>query len=83
MQLINLKLYKLADNIHIEGTVSQIFYLGPCYNFMSKNGKILVILKNKFSTFDKTKTRTYIKNLRHGSLHMTPIYVCFKFCFFK
>ena len=43
MPLINLKLYKPADNIQEEGTVSQIFYLGPCYSFMSKNGKILVI----------------------------------------
>ena len=27
------------------------------------------ITVSKFSTFDKTKTKTYIKNLRHGVLH--------------
>ena len=32
-----LKLYRLIDNIHLEGTVSQIFYLGLSLNFMSKN----------------------------------------------
>ena len=34
MSLINLKLYKLIDINQMEGTVSQIFYLGPGYNFM-------------------------------------------------
>ena len=34
MLLINLILYTLIDNSQMEGTVSQIFYLGPGYNFM-------------------------------------------------
>ena len=32
-----------------------------------------------FSKFHKTKTRTYIKNLRHGSLHLSVIYENLKF----
>ena len=31
------------DNIHLEGTVSQNFNLGPGFYFMSKNGKIFTI----------------------------------------
>ena len=34
MPLINLKLYKLVNNNQMEGTVSQILYLGPGYDFM-------------------------------------------------
>ena len=34
MPLVNLKFYKLVDNNQMEGTVSQIFCLGPGYNFM-------------------------------------------------
>ena len=36
----------LIDNIHSEGTVSQIFNLGPSFYFMSKNGKPFVIFCN-------------------------------------
>ena len=36
----------LIDNIHLEGTVSQIFNLGPSFYFMSKNGKLFVIFCN-------------------------------------
>ena len=43
MPFINLKLYKLVENNQMEGTLSQIFYLGLSYDFMSENGKILVI----------------------------------------
>ena len=32
---------RLIDNIHLERTVSQIFYLSFCSIFMIKNGKIL------------------------------------------
>ena len=46
----DLKLSELVDNIHLEGTVSQIFYLGPTFYFMSKNGKL-------FIRFHKIKTR--------------------------
>ena len=35
-----LKLYKHADNIHLEGTVFQILYLGLGFDFMLKNGNI-------------------------------------------
>ena len=28
----------LVDNIHVEGTVSQIFFLGIIFYFMTKNG---------------------------------------------
>ena len=38
---ISLKFYKHVHNIHLEGTVYQIFYLGPSFDFMLKNGKIL------------------------------------------
>ena len=34
------------DNIHLEGTVSQIFYLGPSFYFMTKNGKLFAIFYN-------------------------------------
>ena len=27
-----------VKNIHMEGTVSQIFYIGPSFYFVSKNG---------------------------------------------
>ena len=29
----------LSLHTHLEGTVSQIFYLGPSFYFMTKNGK--------------------------------------------
>ena len=38
-----MKFYTLVNNINMEGTVSQIFDIGPSFIFMSKNGKILVI----------------------------------------
>ena len=37
--LIFSKLDMHIHNIHLEGTVSQIFYIGPCFIFMTKNGK--------------------------------------------
>ena len=42
MALILFKLYKYIDNIHLEGTVSQNFDIGPSVIFMSKNGKIFL-----------------------------------------
>ena len=30
----------------LEGTVSQIFYLGLSFNFMTKNGKLFVFFEN-------------------------------------
>ena len=41
-----LKLSELVDNIHLEGTVSQVFDLGPTFYFMSKNGKLFTIICN-------------------------------------
>ena len=63
----------------MEGTVSQIFYLGPSLNFMSKNGYFFTIFLTKFSRFYKIKTRALIKKLRHGSLKMGINYTCSKF----
>ena len=34
--------YTLVNNINMEGTLSQIFDIGPSFIFMSKNGKIWV-----------------------------------------
>ena len=38
MAYIFLKCYKHVDNIHIEGSVSHIYYLWLSFNFMKKNG---------------------------------------------
>ena len=38
-----IKLYRCSLNIVIEGTVSQNFYLGLSFCFMSKNVKLFVI----------------------------------------
>ena len=35
----DLKFCLLSTDIHLEGTMSQIFYLGLSFYFMSKNGK--------------------------------------------
>ena len=35
-----------------------------------KTGRFLLFFHNYFSRFDKIKSRTYIKNLEHGSLQM-------------
>ena len=40
---------------------------------MSKNGKIFIFSHNYFSRFHKIKFRTYIKNLRQGSLQMNVL----------
>ena len=59
----------VVDIIQIEGTVSQICYMWPSFYFMIKNGKLFVIV---FLTviFHKIRIKTYIKILRHRSLHM-------------
>ena len=44
--LVTLKLCKLVDNIQFEGTVSQIFYLGLTFDFMTKNGIIYLIFSD-------------------------------------
>ena len=38
MAHIFLEFYKHVENIHMEGTVSQICYLALSFNFMQKNG---------------------------------------------
>ena len=43
MKLIN---YSLIDNIHLDGTVSQILDIGLRFDFMRKNGKILLIFSS-------------------------------------
>ena len=41
--LILLRFYTHVHNIHMEGTVSQIFDMGPSFISMTKNGKIFII----------------------------------------
>ena len=60
--------------------MSQIFDLGISLDFMIKTGRFSYFFQTKFSTFDKIKTKTYIKNLRHSSLHMSIIYGYSTFC---
>ena len=45
---ISMKLLPAVDNTQMEGTVSQIFYIGTSFDFMIKNGKLYVIV---FLTF--------------------------------
>ena len=62
MALIILKVYQDVYNIHLEGTVSQNFKI-----------RFLLFFHNYFSRFHKKKSRTCIKNLRHGSLQMNVL----------
>ena len=48
--------------------MSQNVDIAPGFICMSKNGKFFFIFHNYFSRFHKIKTRTYIENLRYGSL---------------
>ena len=36
-------LLPVVDNTQMEGTVSQILYIGPSFDFMIQNGKLFVI----------------------------------------
>ena len=47
MAYISLKFYKHVHNIHLEGTMSQIFYLGLTFDFMLKK-------TGRFSRFFQT-----------------------------
>ena len=38
-----MKFLPAVDNTQMEGTVSQIFYIGSSFDFMIKNGKLYVI----------------------------------------
>ena len=42
------QIYMSIHNIHIEGTVSQNFDIGPSFIFMQKNGKIFIIFSSLF-----------------------------------
>ena len=53
------KSHKVVYNIYLEGAVSQT----------------LLIFQTKVSTFDKTQTKTYIKNLRQASFHVTRLFM--------
>ena len=68
------KFSTFIENILMQGTVSQNFYLGLSFNFMTKKRVTFVIFcyfqNYQFSTCHKTKTRAYIKTLRHGVLLM-------------
>ena len=56
--LDGLKFWIHVANIHVEGTMSQIFYLGLRFCFMSKNGELFPpFLNNLFLDFIK-KTKT-------------------------
>ena len=41
----------------LEGSLSQIFDLGPSFHFMTKTGNFLSFFAIQFSTFHKMKTR--------------------------
>ena len=41
-----LQLCSLLDNVYLEGTVSQIFYIGPSFYFLAKKGKHFAIFCN-------------------------------------
>ena len=43
-----MKFFRDDDNIALEGTVSQIFDLGPSFYFIWKNGKLLPHFSNNF-----------------------------------
>ena len=46
--LDGLKFWMHVPNIHVEGTVSQIFVLGLSFHFMSKMGNFMIIHLNMF-----------------------------------
>ena len=67
-------------NIALEGTVSHFSDLGPSFYLCEKTGNFYSIFKTIFfSKYHKTKTKTYIKNRRHGSLHPDLKYMLLKF----
>ena len=44
--IVNLKFSMSIIKVFFEGSVSQIFDLGPSFHFMEKNGELFVILFN-------------------------------------
>ena len=71
---ISMKFLPLIDNIHMERTVSQICAICSRFDFITKNGKLIVIFihffLNIYCSFHKMRTKIYIKILRHRSLHI-------------
>ena len=66
-----MKFLPVGHNTHREGTMSQIFYIGPSFDFMIKNGKLFVtVFFDIYISFYKMKDNTSIKILRHRSLHI-------------
>ena len=66
-----LKFVKALDEGQMEGTVSQILYIGFSFCFMqSRKINYQKIPKvSRFFLLYKIKTRTKLRNLRDGSLH--------------
>ena len=60
--------------------MSQNVDIGPSFDFMTKKtGRFLKKIQYYFSRFHKIITRAYLKNLRHGSLHINVFYQYVKF----
>ena len=63
----------------MEGTMSQNYDLGPRFYFMKcRKLGLKKCLKVTRLFCDKIRTKTLIKNLRHGSLHMNVLSMCLK-----
>ena len=59
-------------NRSLEGTMSQILYLGLRFDFMSKNGSLLVILLKHYF-LDKTKYCSHVsRSPRHDLEEVFP-----------
>ena len=48
-----MKLFRNSENIALEGTMSQIIYLGPSYNLFEKTGNFYCIFSTFFFKFYK------------------------------
>ena len=52
--LIDLRFSVYILKVLLEGSMSQIFYLGPSFHFMAKNGQLFVFfMQNNFLHFIK------------------------------
>ena len=68
------------DNILIRGNVSQIFCLRSSFYLKQRKTRVIfviffVLVKVPSSIYNKTKTKPYIKILRHFSLQTTYIQI--------
>ena len=57
-EVTDFKIVTQVKNIHMEGSMSQISYLGLSSYFMSKTGNFWSFFQTSFSKFHKIKTRT-------------------------